>query len=441
MYVNPTSRCEAFIRLRLVSLAIFGAVVFLLSPSSGLQAQTEGAASAQLAIEPTTQVNVPDHTGYFGDPYPIHLAPRQQPLLPQYLSGTTPEIMQCKRPIKPGCFSPSPVKVRPDETILKTVSGAGNEIFDMINRNIYQTLDGSWHMAVTLWVEKASDHSARWTVIAHAHPEEDSESITPPTSWIADQILVGSLATKDFANYDGKYFENDDVLYLLYSKRLISTPVAHDGIVAQEMESPKRLAAKMSVTLLAPSNVNKGFNSEYFHTNRSPGDSFKLIETGNITKIAGKYVMTYSAGDFEQLDYKTGLAFSDTFLPDKGDQYRRILQEDTKDVWGQPGHLEVRYLLQSQKADWPNYIADQVIGPGVPSIVQEPSGRFLLFFDGFKPGDTHHPKGDPDKQDLVPKDRRTFYLPLHVNVPENLSVGAATEQELASWITTVDKNN
>jgi hypothetical protein len=101
----------------------------------------------------------------------------------------------------------------------------------------------------------------------------------------------------------------------------------------------------------------------------------------------------------------------------------------------------VRYLLQSQKADWPNYIADQVIGPGVPSIVREPSGRFLLFFDGFKPGDTHHPKDDPNQQDLVPSDRRPFYLPIHVDVPENVRVGAATEQELASWITAVRKSN
>jgi hypothetical protein len=423
-----------------------GAVALLLSSTAGLLAQTESAESgtstqAQLAIQPMTEVNVPKHLGYFSDPYPVHLDPSQQPSLPQFFSGTTPELLQCERPIKPGCFSPSSITVKRDQAITEAVSAAGNEIFDAINRNIYQTPDGSWHMAVTLWVEKQSDHSVQWTVIAHAHPEDDSESLTPPTSWVADQILVGSLATKNFANYDGKYFENDGVLYLLYSKRLISDPVAHDGIVAQEMESPKRLAAKTPVVLLAPSNVNGGFNSEYFHTDPSAGDSFKLIETGNITKIANKYVMTYSAGDFEQRDYKTGIAYSDTFLPEDGGQYRKILQEDTADVWGQPGHFEVRYLLQSQKADWPNYIADQVIGPGVPSIVQEPNGNFLLFFDGFQPGDTPRAKDDPDPLDIAPSERRPFYLPLHVNVPEDMSVGEATEQELASWITAAHKSN
>ena len=95
--------------------------------------------------------------------------------------------------------------------------------------------------------------------------------------------------------------------------------------------------------------------------------------------------MAYSAGDYQQKDYKTGLAFSDTLLPAAGSEYRRLTLEDTTGIWGQPGHLEVRYLLQSQKTDWPNYIAAQVIAPGVPSIVQEPSGRWLLFFDGFLP--------------------------------------------------------
>jgi hypothetical protein len=215
--------------------------------------------------------------------------------------------------------------------------------------------------------------------------------------------------------------------------------VAHDGIVAQQMESPKKLAAGAPTVLLAPSNGNGGFNSEYFHTIPPAGDSFKLIETGNITKIADKYVMTYSAGDFEQRDYKTGLAFSDTFLPENGGQYRKILQEDTAGVWGQPEHLEVRYLLQSQKAEWPNYVADQVIGPGVPSIVQEPTGRFLLFFDGFQPGDTPAAKSDSNPLDIAPMERRPFYLPLYVNVPETGSVSAATDRELASWITAVHK--
>jgi hypothetical protein len=444
-YKTATSQRATFGRclVKRFKLRILGLTVFMLSSSAGLQAQNESATTtnttpSQLAIRPMTDVNVPDHLGYFGDPYPIHLAPWEEPLLPQFFSGTTSELLQCERPIKAGCFSPIAVTVKSDQGIADTLNAAGNQIFDTINRNIYQTLDGSWQMAVTLWVEKQSNPSERWTVIAHARPR-DADLLTPPTSWIADRILVGSLATKDFANYDGKYFQDEGILYLIYSKRLISDPVAHDGIVAQEMESPDKQAARGPAVLLAADTANGGFNSEYFHTNPSASDSFKLIETGNIAKIANKYVMTYSVGDFEQRDYKTGVAFSDTFVPEDGGQYRKILQKDTAGVWGQPEHLEVRYLLQSQKAEWPNYIADQVIGPGVPSIVQEPNGRFLLFFDGFQPGDTPPAKQDANPLDIAPSERRPFYLPLHVDVPEDGSVSAATEKELASWITAVHK--
>jgi hypothetical protein len=416
-------------------LAVYLAVLpFALTTSLAAQA---GAASGRPAIEPMTKVSVQDHLGYFGDPYPIHLAAEQQGFLPQYLSGTTPQILQCERPIKPGCFSSSPITVKPDKAMAQAIHGQGSEIFDAINRNIYQAPDGRWHMAVTFWLRKQSDHATQWTVIAHAHPESDAESPTPPSFWVGDRVLVGSIAEKNFANYDGKYFEDDGVLYLIYSKRLTSKP-AHDGIVAQEMESPKMPAAKDTVTLLAPSTEDGGFDSESFHTDASPSDGFKLIETGNIIKVAGKYVMLYSDGDFEQLDYKTGLAFSDTLLPQEGEQYRRILEQDTAGVWGQPGHPEVRYLLQSQKPAWPNYVGEQVIGPGVPSVVKEPGGRFLLFFDGYNPKDTHHQAGDPDKYDLEPKYRRPFYLPLRVNIPQGLSVAAATDEELASWITAED---
>jgi hypothetical protein len=116
--------------------------------------------------------------------------------------------------------------------------------------------------------------------------------------------------------------------------------------------------------------------------------------------------------------------------------YRRILEEDTNGVWGAPGHPEVHYLLQSQKEAWPNYVAAQVIAPGVPSIVQEPSGRYFLYFDGFLPGDTpqapHTPK---NPLNIDPTHRRPFFVPLRVAVPSDQSAGAATEDELKKWVT------
>ena len=230
------------------------------------------------------------------------------------------------------------------------------------------------------------DPQANWTVVAHAHPD-NAISLAPPTTWTADAVLIGPLAKQAFANCDAKYLEDNGRLHLIYSKRLLPISADHDGVVAQEMKSPKELADSAPVTLLGPSDVDGGSNSEYFHIVPAAGGLFKLIETGNITNINGKYVMAYSAGDYQQKDYKTGLAFSDTLLPVAGTEYRCITLEDTDGVWGQPNHLEVRYLLQLRKLNWPNYIASQVIAPGVPSVVQEPAGRWLLFFDGFLPSD------------------------------------------------------
>jgi len=383
-----------------------------------------------------TQVNETEHLGYFGDPYPIHLAYSLTPTSPQYFSGTTQEILTCERPIKPRCFTATALTVKIADDLKATAAAAGNTFFDKINDNIYQTENGSWEMAVTLYLHNESDPKKDWTVIAHARPiSEVSQTI--PTSWIVDRILVGSLANFDYANYDGKYFQDDGWLYLIYSKRLITSSVAeHDGIVAQEMSSPSELGSSDPVVLLAPSNIDGGFNSEFFHTAPRHGDTFKLTETGNIIKIAGKYVVAYSAGDYQQLNYKTGIAFSDTLLPKRGETYRRLLEQDTNGVWGTPMHAEVRYLLQSQKEDWPNYVATEVIAPGVPAIVQKLDGRYWLSFDGFLPDDRPPaPRTPHNPFNIDPTHRRPFFVPLRVQVPSHQSVHSATDEELAGWIT------
>jgi hypothetical protein len=413
------------------ALLLCGSVTWI---DAQYSASFDGSAIASFPIHPMTQVNEGAHLGYFGDPYPIHLAAGTALERPQFFSGTTQQILTCHRPIKPGCFEASALNVTIAEDLKTSANQAGNSFFDKINDNIYQTADGDWQMAVTLYLHKNNDPKTHWTVIAHAHPS-DGSSLSPPDTWIADTILVGSVSGFDYANYDGKYFEDDGKLYLIYSKRLISQPVAHDGIVAQEMSSPAILAQADPVVLLAPGNEDGGFNSEYFHTHPAQGDSFKLIETGNLTKIAGKYVMAYSAGDYQQLDYKTGVAFSDRLLPRPGESYRRILQVDSAGVWGVPSHSEVLYLLQSQKAAWPNYVAGQVIAPGVPSIVEE-GGRYLLYFDGFLPTDAPPAPHTPNNPfNLDPKHRRPFFVPLKVRVPMEQSVSNATDEELKDWVT------
>jgi hypothetical protein len=398
--------------------------------------------ASTIPLRPMTIVNEKEHLGYFGDPYPIHVAPQLAPFVPQYFSGTTDELMTCRRPIKPGCFETSPLTVTIADDLKASASDAGNEFFDQINRNIFQAASGKWNMAVTLYLRKKSASTTNlegtWTVIAHAHPVTQSLTAVP-TKWVVDTILVGSVAEPSRANYDGKYFEDGRQLYLIYSRREEGT--VHDGIVAQAMKSPKDLDSTDPVWLLVPDTSDGGFNSEYFHINWAdggPNADFKLIETGNITRIAGKYVMAYSTGDYQQLNYKTGIAYSDTFLPQPGDTYRRILQNDTDGVWGNAGHLEVRYLLQSQKEAWPNYAGGQVLAPGVPSVVEEPSGKYFLYFDGFLPGNAPPAKNAP-RTSYDPTYRRPFYVPLNVSVPVDGSVEAATDEELATWITVANK--
>jgi hypothetical protein len=398
---------------------------------------TQDSTTAAIPLYPMTRVNEKEHLGYFGDPYPVHVDPGTASSLPQYFSGTTQELMTCERPIKPGCFDTSPITVTIADDLKTSANNANNEFFDQINRNIYQTADGQWNMAVTLYLRNKSAPKTTlegtWTVIAHAHPDTQSTTTTP-TSWVVDKILVGSVAESAKANYDGKYFEDGKELYLIYSKREAGT--VHDGIVAQALTSATDLDSTAPVWLLAPSTIDGGYNSEYFHINwvdGGPNADFKLIETGNISKIDGKYVMAYSTGDYQQLDYKTGIAFSDTLLPKEGETYRRILQTDTEGVWGKAGHLEVRYLLQSEKQAWPNYVGTQVFAPGVPSVVEEPNGEYFLYFDGFLPSNAPPAKIAPNTS-YDPTYRRPFYVPLSIKVPANGSVEAATDEELASWI-------
>ena len=90
-----------------------------------------------------TQVDEAGQLGYFGDPYPIHQTPWTAPFLPQYFSGTTQEILKCKRPIEPGCFQAASLTVNLNGEIQAALDEAGTSVFDKINDNIFQASDGS----------------------------------------------------------------------------------------------------------------------------------------------------------------------------------------------------------------------------------------------------------------------------------------------------------
>lgn len=378
--------------------------------------------SKDIAIQPLTEVNVAAKAGYFPDPFPIHFTHGVGSTGTLTFSGTNQSLLTCAEPVKPGSGRISPITVD-FSRFRQQAKNYGNTLPNIGNNNIYQDARGHWQMATTLHL---SNGTVKWNVIAHASPTNTGNPV--PTAWVADVILVGSLQTPAKADYDGKYFEDGGCLYLLYSKALQAYPL-HDGVVAQLMQSSTQPAATPPVTLIEPTDENNGFNSEYYLYNMS--SPFKLVETGNVTKINGKYAIAYSTGDFQQPSYKAGVAWSDSFLPPLRQTYKKVLMEDVSGVWGQLHHLEVRYLLQAQKSDWPDYVFDQVFAPGVPSIVQDPSGTWYLFFAAYDPKDAPLL---PNSANYDPKHRRPYFVELQVNVPKGRTVRETPDSQLATWI-------
>ncbi len=373
-----------------MSLTFKNVVVFQLAATVAFCAVLQGAeaqthAITVLPIQPMTHVDATSGTGYFSDPYPIYVAePWTSSSIPRAFSGTTKDLLFCWHGLQAECYTETSITVDAGP-LTAQAQQQGSIISTFQNNNIFRGHDGAWQMVTTLNLRTAGPKSAatHWTVIVHAHPTAVSYSV--PTAWMADTVLVGSLGQPAKANYDGKFFEDDGTLYLLYSRRLSDNP-AHDGVVALAMTSATQPASSAPVTMLQPEVINGGFNTELFDPTTA-GDQFKLVETGNVTKIAGKYVMAYSTGAFNRSNYKTGVAWSDTFIPASGTTYRKVVQRDIAGVWGQPGHFEPLYLLQSQETAWPNNVAGQVVAPGVPSIVEERTGGYVLYFAGYAPSD------------------------------------------------------
>jgi hypothetical protein len=126
----------------------------------------------------------------------------------------------------------------------------------------------------------------------------------------------------------------------------------------------------------------EGLRSEH----RNPG-YIQILEATHIHRIGGKYVLLYSAGDFDDGNYKIGVAYSDTLIPPEGQTYQKALIADPGGVWGNPEREdEVCYLLQSQTPAWPNYCGHLVNGPGIGNLVEKPDGGYDLIFHGRMPG-------------------------------------------------------
>ena len=385
-----------------------------------------GPTTQQSGIQPMTQVTVGTGTGtgsgYFQDPHPIYqFGDTATAKLPAF-SGTTQKVLSCSGAIQPDCFLALTVKV--DYTsIISNAMAADSTIHNLENLSIYQDKSGAWQMALVAHLTKAGLNP--WNVILHAHPTSAGGGI--PTAWTADTLLVGDWGQSAPDDYDPKYFEDNGNLYLIYNKQLSK---GYDGIVAQQMDSFTQLSLSPPVPLLGAETADGGYASEKAYTDDS-GLAIRITEAANITKINGKYVLTYSVGTFDRPNYKIGVAFSDSFLPDAGTYYKRPQKPDTGGVWGQPNHAEVPYLLQSEVANWPNYIAPKIVAPGVGSIIIDSTGTYYLAFAGYDPSDnpTSAATGRYDGSH-----RRPYYVKLQVQIPNNSTVSTSSPETLASWI-------
>ncbi|KAI5456858.1 hypothetical protein BGZ63DRAFT_365497 [Mariannaea sp. PMI_226] len=393
-------------------------------------------AQANIPIYPITKVNEANKTGYFSDPYHV---PYEKGI---YISGTTQQYLECATNLKPRCAKAHANKYYNGEELLRQ-KGKGSHICSAAGIHPFQAGSGankSWHAAVTLHVQNTPkcDGITGWSVIVHAHSNDSSTVDGPPTSWVGDQLLIGSFSTPEEANYDGKYFQTPaGKLYLLYSKQLSPKPEKRNGVAAWPMDDPRTKKPSSSPTfLLVP---DDDLNSEDYITGNH---TFKLIETGNMRVINGKFVMAYSAGAYFNKTYKAGVAYSDTFLPAQSPSpqyYRKVKKDNPKHLLGSSKPKEVYYLLQAdQKHAW-HYAGDQVHAPGVPTVARiGHNNSWVLTFAGFDPDDAPF---KPNTTKYVGNHRRPYFINLEVEVPDNITVKEASDKELRSWIKPIYKED
>ena len=393
-----------------------------------LAAALSAYSQASIPIKPLTSVNEVEHTGYFSDPYHVPYENSQE----VFVSGTTHSYLECNQSLSPRCASAHPNEYASSDSIKQAANNSAATICGAAGIHPFQSGSGpnrSWDAVVTLHVQNTTtcEGISGWSVIVHAHPLNASAADKPPTSWVGDKVLIGSFSDNVDANYDGKYFRTPaGQLYLVYQKQYSKDP-KRDGVVAWPMDNFKTLAGSQPTFLLRP---DEHLNSE----NYTHGKDFKLIETGNIRAINGKFIMAYSAGAYNHKSYKIGIAYSDTFLPTDGQQYRKVLKENPSHLWNSKGEKEVYYLLQAdQNHDGWHYVGDQVLAPGVPTVAQiGPDNSWVLLFAGYDPQDAHMPD---NTHKYIASHRRPYILKLNVNVPASPSVKQASDSDLQNWIT------
>ncbi len=251
----------------------------------------------------------------------------------------------------------------------------------------YRHSDGSYHAYATLNYGKFN------TSVAHFVPQPGNvwSNHSPVTRWKLNRVLVHDA-------YDAIAIRNEDgLLYLVYD----GSPKPNDNrhIMAWRMLDPETLDQSFKPrAILSP----EGFRSE----DRNGRDGGQLVEAATISRIQGKYVMFYSVGDFAAGNYKLGVAFSDTLIPADGQKYQKLFAPDPQNIWGSNRRKEILYLLQSQKAAWPNYYATHLHAPGSGNFVEIDEKHLLVFHA--------RPLG------LMMRPRCTWTTPIQINIQPNI---------------------
>jgi len=261
---------------------------------------------------------------------------------------------------------------------------------------VHHHSDGSYHAYGTLHLGNFQ------TVIAYFEPQasEKWEKGKPITKWKLKSVLVGDPARQDWKYYESKILEDTDKsIYLMY----VANTGRDNFIFAQKMKSWSEIDSSVPRRLILKP---EGYRSE----DRNGPGSMQIVEGGSIFKWKGKYILFYSVGDYLLNNYKLGMAFSDSLIPNQGQTYRTVKLPDPNRVWGASGHQdEVGYLLQSEKPHWPNYSADFVVGPGLGSIVII-DDKPWLFFHGYKPED----------KERRPENRFVFRVPVTMAISRGM---------------------
>jgi hypothetical protein len=202
----------------------------------------------------------------------------------------------------------------------------------------------------------------------------------PVTKWYYNRIIVPAVS------YDSNVVVDSADTYFITNKQFGPTPPtawphSYNSIIAQRMKDAAHLDEQSApVVLLEPGK----WISEF----RDGAGSMKIVESVHVHKLGSYWALVYAVGDYDEANYKIGIAYSKSFLG----PYKRAVAPDPKGVW--PGdnatnNTEVSYVLQTEKPAWQNCAVDSLNGPGIGNIVQLVNGSTLLIFHARRRGVTH----------------------------------------------------